>query len=119
MAPEKLSAAERETAAKQSAAAELVAGPAELLQTLRNEYLEAALYSEATAKLEDLKNGMTWPWGRWRFSMPRRLKREAYGCAWSARSARCLREYSQADAKEMRCDLCCGAACNSPAERFV
>ena len=44
-------------------AAQEVTAPRKAIQTLRNDYVDVVLYSDATAEIKDLKNGATWQMG--------------------------------------------------------
>jgi len=64
VAPEKLSAFSPSPSwtGRNVFAAEQMA-PASIIQSLRNDYLEVALYSDATAEIKDRKHGGTWRMG--------------------------------------------------------
>lgn len=63
--PEKLSAlgSAVEEHERGAVEAETVVEPPKVIQSLSNDYLEVALYSDATTEIKDLKNGGTWRMG--------------------------------------------------------
>jgi hypothetical protein len=62
---EKLSATAAATVAGEQSGltAEEIAAPPKVIQALQNEYLDVAIYSDATTKINDLKNGASWRMG--------------------------------------------------------